>query len=174
MDSAIWKAVGRQHGRSWGCLKGVLGGLERSWMLLGRSLSGPGGSWKQRGHSWGGLGVLLGALGAVLEASWACLGRSWGGLGGILSAFGAVLGVSWALLGLSWALLRQTWRRLGCSCRCLCQLRAVHRVFFVNEFRCFSMLFIDFAGPESISGGKLKLLKHLESILGLLKQSGEL
>ena len=49
----------------------------------------------------GGLWGVLGALGAVLEASWALLGAleaSWALLGRSWTPLGRVLGVSWALL----------------------------------------------------------------------------
>ena len=80
----------------------------------------------------GGLGSLLGAFLADLQASWVVwvtlgpvlgllevilepLGTVLGLLGAVLEPLRAVLGWSWGLLGSSWGLLRRSWGLLGAS-----------------------------------------------------------
>ena len=60
------------------------------------------------------------AIWALLGWCLGHLGRSWGGLGGILNALGAVLEASWALLG---TLPGRSWRCLGSSCESCGALR---------------------------------------------------
>ena len=78
--------------------------LESSWRLLGGSKASPGelmeALWRLPEPPWRHLETLegvLGALGAVLEASWEVLGRSWRRIRGVLEAPLAVLEPSWEL-----------------------------------------------------------------------------
>ena len=74
---AFWQVAGQQSGQQVASWKGAGALLEASWALLGAS-------WALLGLSW----FLLEAAGALLEASWALLGvyRVLGALGAVLEA----------------------------------------------------------------------------------------
>ena len=79
------------------------------------------------------LGGVIGALGAIREASWVLLEP----LGGVLGALGAIGEASWVLL-------EQSGTRLGCS--------GQHSADMLN-FMVFSTFFVDFPGAEGLSCG---------------------
>ncbi len=113
---AFWKLPGR-FCQALGALLGTF------WRLFGpfeRPLGGSRVLLEALGGSWGRLGGVLGALGAVLDASWELLGPSWRRPGGFLGAIEAILEASWELLGLAWRRLTgyvshfgRLWRALG-------------------------------------------------------------
>ena len=120
-------------GRSWGFLRGVLGGLRRSWCGLGTILER---SWcdrKSSGAHLDRLGPLLAVLGPVLRRSWPVMDRFEvvlrGRPAGICvdfllvccmishkSAFSMLrpkLERSWDVLGRPWGVLEGSWILLG-------------------------------------------------------------
>ena len=73
---------------------------------------------------WWPLGVVLGGLEGIWEASWALLetsggllGDAVGGFGGVLRAILTVFGALGSVLGTSWSFWEAPWRRLGTSWR---------------------------------------------------------